>query len=176
MFSLFVVFVMSRRISKGLMSDELALLKEQRGQKEKEESSLFKILSSKQFRRSFALICLLHIGQQFSGINAIFYYSTKIFEEVGMSIKQSQYGSIAAVLMNVISSLIAIPLIKKFSNKCMLLTSTLGTVVTLVGLAVSIKFKVSKVQKFKSDFSLKTLNKLLNRPFHGCLSLYLASC
>lgn len=106
-------------------------------------SGLWSMLKSKEVRKPFFLVILLHIGQQMSGINAVFYYSTKIFEDVGLDEYQSQIGSIITGSLNVLMSLVSVHVLNKFQIKTLMMASTSLSVLFLISLTVNITLQVN---------------------------------
>ena len=103
--------------------------------------SMISVLKDKSVRRSLILVCILHVGQQMSGINAVFYYSTKMFENVGFSEYISQIGSIGVAAVNLIVGLIALPVLNSFRKKSLLMFSSGFAMLFLTALAVTIHFQ-----------------------------------
>jgi hypothetical protein len=72
--------------------------------------------SSFQFKQIFApdlrfplLICvLMQVAQQWSGINAIFFYSEMIFKSAGLDASAVQYAVLGTGIINVIATIIAV--------------------------------------------------------------------
>lgn len=133
-----------RRSSVSQMEDEIAVLKKEHKEQEANKSNwtFFSVLSSPEYRGKVLLIILIHIGQQFSGINAVFYYSTSTFYQLGMTMKQAQYGSIALGFINAFTCFVAMPLLKKWRRRTLLFLSIWGGVFCLIGLTIMIKIKV----------------------------------
>ena len=98
-------------------------------------------LKNKSIWRSLFIVCMLHIGQQLSGINAVFYYSTKMFENVGFNEKMSQMGSIGVAVVNVIVGLISLPVIKNFNKKPLLIFSITSSALFLTLLTINSHIK-----------------------------------
>ncbi|XP_015785306.1 solute carrier family 2, facilitated glucose transporter member 3 [Tetranychus urticae] len=134
-----------RRCHVSSMEEEIALLQKERKEQENNKSgwTFISLLRSPEYRKLFLLVLLLHIGQQFSGINAVFYYSTAIFSDLGMTMKQAQYGSICACGINAVCSLIVIPVLGKMRRRSLLFTSLWGGIIFLIGLTITTKMKDS---------------------------------
>lgn len=81
------------------------------------------LISNKTFRLPLIITMVFNAAQQFSGINAVFYYSTLIFRSAGLNMHQSQGASIGAATINWIFSMLAIPLIRYSRRRVLLLTS-----------------------------------------------------
>ncbi|KAI1309405.1 Solute carrier family 2, facilitated glucose transporter member 3 [Halotydeus destructor] len=107
--------------------------------------SMWSVLTSPKLRGPLFLVCALHIGQQMSGINAVFYYSTMTFEKVGMTTNESQLASIGCAGLNFIFALIAMPLVTKYSRRTLLLISSSLSCVMLVILTISISFQTPEM-------------------------------
>ncbi|KAJ4430980.1 hypothetical protein ANN_19573 [Periplaneta americana] len=91
-------------------------------------------------RLPLMLVCALQAGQQCSGINAVFYYSVTIFESAGLSNQGSQYASIGAGGVNLLITIIAIPLVNRFGRRPLALASCWSAAVCLVILCISITY------------------------------------
>jgi hypothetical protein len=75
---------------------------------------------------------VLQLGQQFSGINAVFYYSTSFFENAGIS--NPWMGSLLACGVNVIGTMAAVYLMDIAGRRLLLLISAFGMAATTVAL------------------------------------------
>uniref|UniRef100_A0A673K1H4 Solute carrier family 2, facilitated glucose transporter member 2-like n=1 Tax=Sinocyclocheilus rhinocerous TaxID=307959 RepID=A0A673K1H4_9TELE len=79
-------------------------------QAEKEEAmnevqmSILRLLRSSVYRQQLFVALMMHLSQQFSGINAIFYYSTSIFQTAGVG--QPVYATIGVGVINIIFTLV----------------------------------------------------------------------
>ncbi|XP_021917078.1 solute carrier family 2, facilitated glucose transporter member 3-like isoform X4 [Zootermopsis nevadensis] len=91
-------------------------------------------------RLPLLLVCALQIGQQFSGINAVFYYSVTIFESAGLTKQGSQFASIGAGGINLLITIIAIPLVNRCGRRQLVIASCWTAAVCLVILCVSITY------------------------------------
>lgn len=101
------------------------------------QSGFFSCLKNRSIWKSLFMVCVIHVGQQLSGINAVFYYSTKMFENVGFGEKMSQVGSIGVAVVNVIVGIISLPVIKKINKKPLLIFSISTSAVFLVLLTLN---------------------------------------
>ncbi|XP_045123524.1 solute carrier family 2, facilitated glucose transporter member 5-like isoform X2 [Portunus trituberculatus] len=81
------------------------------------------LLRSSTYRMPLLLTILANAAQQFSGVNAVFYYSTLIFRSAGLDQYQSQGASIGAGAINVIMSILAVPLVRHCRRRVLLLSS-----------------------------------------------------
>ncbi len=90
------------------------------------EERRFSELFQARFRRPLAIAVLFMAASQFSGINAIMYYSTKIFTTAGVGVKDSFMASAMVGLVNVLFTFVAMALVDRAGRRPLL----------LVGLAV----------------------------------------
>ena len=87
---------------------------------EKEEGGFFELFHAR-FRRPLIIAVLLMAFSQFSGINAIMYYSTKIFTTAGVGIADSFTASTIIGLVNLVFTFVAIALVDKAGRRPLLL-------------------------------------------------------
>lgn len=107
-----------------------------------ENWSILRVLKEPLVRLPLMLVCALQLGQQLSGINAVFYYSNGIFESAGLNENESQYATIGTGLANVIMALVSVLLNSLFGRRTLLFISCCSTVGCLVGLCFSILYIV----------------------------------
>jgi MFS transporter, SP family, arabinose:H+ symporter len=86
----------------------------------------------------FPIFLAITIGMfnQLSGINAILYYLTYIFSSAGYSQISGDLQSVAIGAMNLVATLIGMSLIDKLGRKTLLLIGSVGTALTLAGVAM----------------------------------------
>jgi SP family arabinose:H+ symporter-like MFS transporter len=99
----------------------------------REETGRFRELFGSRFRRPFVIALGLMAFSQFSGINAIMYYSTKIFTSSGAGVKDSFAASTMIGLVNLLFTLVAVALVDKAGRRPLLL---IGVAVQAVALAL----------------------------------------
>lgn len=107
---------------------EIAAVKEVLGQ----EKGTFGELFSRRYRVRLIIAFVLMAGSQFSGINAIMYYSTDIFKNATGDVNGAFNSSIWIGLINFIATFIAIGLVDKAGRKPLLL---FGNAVQVAALA-----------------------------------------
>lgn len=108
--------------------EEIAAVRSVAGEEEGRLSELFHT----RFRRPLIIAVLLMMFSQFSGINAIMYYSTKIFTTAGVGIADSFTSSAVVGLVNVVFTFVAIALVDKAGRRPLLIV---GLVVQVLALA-----------------------------------------
>lgn len=102
--------------------------------------SFARVLGCRELWLNLALVCAYNLGQQASGINAVFYYSVSIFKQAGLSEENAQLANLAAGSINLLVSLIMIPIINLFPRRAMSITSCSLATAFLVLLSFSITF------------------------------------
>ncbi len=104
--------------------EEIAAVRAVLGQ----EEGRFRDLFHARFRTPLIIAVALMAFSQFSGINAIMYYSTKIFTTAGVGVKDAFLSSVIVGLVNVVFTFVAIALVDKAGRRPLL----------LVGLAIQV--------------------------------------
>jgi MFS transporter, SP family, arabinose:H+ symporter len=99
---------------------------------QQEESSMSELLSHARFRRPLVIAVLLMAFSQFSGINAIMYYSTEIFMKAPhIGVKDSFAASTVIGLVNLLFTFVAIALVDKAGRRPLLLIGLTAQVIAL---------------------------------------------
>ena len=88
-------------------------------------------LWSATWRQIFLVAIFLGIIQQLSGINAIFFYATSIFEKTGIGIDASLAQTVAVGLINIVFTLVAFFTIDRFGRRFLLLWGLVGIVISM---------------------------------------------
>ncbi|XP_022170783.1 solute carrier family 2, facilitated glucose transporter member 1-like isoform X1 [Myzus persicae] len=102
-----------------------------------ERWTLRKVISEPSSRKAIIITCIVMLGQQLSGINAVFYYSTSIFRNAGMSTAGAQYGNLSTGVINFIVTILSTTFIDNFGRKTLLLFSSTICVFMLTALMTS---------------------------------------
>ncbi|XP_035984465.1 LOW QUALITY PROTEIN: solute carrier family 2, facilitated glucose transporter member 4-like [Fundulus heteroclitus] len=82
---------------------------------------------------------MMHLSQQLSGINAIFYYSTAIFAQAGVS--QPVYATIGVGVINTIFTLVSVALVDRTGRRTLTLVGLGGMCCCAVAMTVGLKFQ-----------------------------------
>ncbi|GAB1296329.1 Solute carrier family 2, facilitated glucose transporter member 4 [Apodemus speciosus] len=107
------------------VSDALAELKDEKRKLERERPmSLFQLLGSRTHRQPLLIAVVLQLSQQLSGINAVFYYSTSIFESAGVG--QPAYATIGAGVVNTVFTLVSVLLVERAGRRTLHLLGLAG--------------------------------------------------
>uniref|UniRef100_A0A671YVA0 Solute carrier family 2 member 2 n=1 Tax=Sparus aurata TaxID=8175 RepID=A0A671YVA0_SPAAU len=121
----------------------ILLGKEQEARTKKKKNLLLlcvlpKIRSSV-YRQQLVVALMMHFSQQFSGINAIFYYSTDIFTRAGVA--QPVYATIGVGVINTIFTLVSVALVDKAGRRTLTLAGLGGMCLCAVAMTVGLKFQ-----------------------------------
>ncbi|XP_007575531.2 solute carrier family 2, facilitated glucose transporter member 1-like [Poecilia formosa] len=87
------------------------------------------------YRQPILVAIMLQLSQQLSGINAVFYYSTGIFERAGVS--QPVYATIGAGLVNTAFTVVSVFVVEHVGRRPLHLIGLMGMAVSAVFLTVA---------------------------------------
>lgn len=113
--------------------------------REKEEAdrearvSILSLIRSSVYRQQLFVALMMHLSQQLSGINAIFYYSTAIFERAGVA--QPVYATIGVGVINTIFTLLSVVLVDRAGRRSLTLVGLAGMCCCAVAMTVGLKFQ-----------------------------------
>jgi len=128
------VKILAKIYKKEQVAEQLNLLKKDKEINTHAGKVTYRDLISPQYRSRFVIGCLLAMLQQFSGINAIIYYSTSLFEDPDdPNSKKPQIYTVVVGILNLISAFIATLVIKRVGRRQLLL---FGSVVLFVALVL----------------------------------------
>ncbi|KAJ7402942.1 TRAF2 and NCK-interacting protein kinase [Pitangus sulphuratus] len=111
-------------------------------EKEKQEAasekkvSIRQLFTSSKYRQAVIVALMVQISQQFSGINAIFYYSTNIFERAGVD--QPVYATIGVGVVNTVFTVISVFLVEKAGRRSLFLAGLMGMLISAVAMTVGL--------------------------------------
>jgi len=125
-------------------------------------SSLRAVFADPSLRLPLFVAFSMMVGSQWSGINAIFFYSTSFFAEAGLN--DPVVGTLLASAVNALAMLAACPLIETAGRRRLLLVGVSGMLVTAVVLTV--------VLVLKEACAVKGACKLLDASSVVCVLLF----
>uniref|UniRef100_A0A8B9Z1A6 Solute carrier family 2, facilitated glucose transporter member 2 n=1 Tax=Buteo japonicus TaxID=224669 RepID=A0A8B9Z1A6_9AVES len=111
-------------------------------EKEKQEAasekkvSIRQLFTSSKYRQAVIVALMVQISQQFSGINAIFYYSTNIFERAGVD--QPVYATIGVGVVNTVFTVISVFLVEKAGRRSLFLAGLMGMLISAMAMTVGL--------------------------------------
>lgn len=134
-----------------------------------EESKSQKLPITELFKPAMKLVITIGIVvgvlQQITGINAVFFYATSIFEQSGIGQDASFAQAILVGLINVVFTLVAMYLIDKLGRKPLLLIGTAGIIISM-GLTAfgfhqaTYTLTTEKIESLPADFDKSVLTSM----------------
>uniref|UniRef100_A0A671Q9B8 Solute carrier family 2 member 2 n=1 Tax=Sinocyclocheilus anshuiensis TaxID=1608454 RepID=A0A671Q9B8_9TELE len=110
----------------------------EKGMKEA-QMSILRLLRSSVYRQQLFVALMMHLSQQFSGINAIFYYSTSIFQSAGVG--QPVYATVGVGVINIIFTLVSVILVDRAGRRTLTIVGLGGMCCCAVAMTVGLAFQ-----------------------------------
>lgn len=105
--------------------------------------SFSRIIRDPSVRLPLLLVASVQLGQQLSGINAIFYYSQDIFKAAKVSDTASQLAVLGTGIINIFMAVISVRLMSSFGRRTLFLISSYASAVCLIVLFIGLATIVS---------------------------------
>jgi len=122
----------------GQVSEEVQAMASEKDSEQGEEGmSFLSVLRTAGIWKPLSLALIMHLSQQLCGINCIFYYSTTIFEKVGLSSSDAQYATLGVGGIMVVMTIITIPLMDRAGRKTLHLTGLVGIFISSIIFTIS---------------------------------------
>ncbi|KAM3182123.1 hypothetical protein ACTXT7_013040 [Hymenolepis weldensis] len=99
---------------------------------EEPEFKILYLFTKKEYRKATAIAILIQVLQQLSGINAVIANSSSMFATAKVDPKYLEYFVVGLGLLNVVATVIVLPLIEKAGRRALLLWPTLVLAGTLL--------------------------------------------
>ncbi|XP_041568231.2 solute carrier family 2, facilitated glucose transporter member 4 [Taeniopygia guttata] len=115
----------------------LAALEAELGRGPAPKVGLLELCRSRRYRQPLIVTLGLQLAQQLSGINAIFYYSTSIFEGAGL--QDPAVGTIGTGVVNVAATALSVVLVERAGRRVLQLLGLLGMMGCATTLALALK-------------------------------------
>ncbi|KAG1134589.1 hypothetical protein G6F60_002192 [Rhizopus arrhizus] len=106
--------------------------------------NLVEIFKDPVIRKILGIVLFHHMYQQLSGMNAVMYYSTTIFESA-VSPQEAQYYAIYTTLTNFGMSIVAMFLVDRSGRRPLLLAAEFGTFLFSVLLVVGYRYNIGNL-------------------------------
>ncbi|KAK6177616.1 hypothetical protein SNE40_015678 [Patella caerulea] len=116
---------------------------------EAEEETLSKkfsvgdLIRTPELRTPFIISIVLQLSQQFSGVNAVVYYSTNLFTSAGLSSNNAEYATVGVSMVNVVMTLVSAFLMDRLGRRTLHLTGLGGMFIFTIILTVARIFQPS---------------------------------
>uniref|UniRef100_A0A3Q3XMQ7 Major facilitator superfamily (MFS) profile domain-containing protein n=1 Tax=Mola mola TaxID=94237 RepID=A0A3Q3XMQ7_MOLML len=126
------------------VSEDMQEMKDESQQMMREKKvTIPELFRSPMYRQPILVAIMLQLSQQLSGINAVFYYSTGIFERAGVS--QPIYATIGAGVVNTVFTVVSLFLVERMGRRPLHLIGLMGMAVSAVFLTVAMLLWMSYV-------------------------------
>ncbi|XP_070814519.1 solute carrier family 2, facilitated glucose transporter member 1 [Chaetodon trifascialis] len=126
------------------VSADMQEMKEESRQMMREKKvTIPELFRSNLYRQPLMIAVILQLSQQLSGINAIFYYSTRIFEKA--EVKQPVYATIGAGVVNTAFTVVSLFVVERAGRRSLHLVGLLG----MAGSAVLMTIALSLLDQLK---------------------------
>lgn len=112
---------------------------EQEHQLREQRLSVSRLLQIQALRIPLLISVVLQLGQQLSGINAVFYYSTSILEKAG--VKESRVASCAVGVVSVIMTGVTVKTVEIIGRRSLLLVGFGGMFVFYAVMTISFRYE-----------------------------------
>ncbi|KAG1150249.1 hypothetical protein G6F37_004407 [Rhizopus arrhizus] len=106
--------------------------------------NLIEIFKDPVIRKIFGIVLFHHMYQQLSGMNAVMYYSTTIFESA-VSPQEAQYYAIYTTLTNFGMSIVAMFFVDRSGRRSLLLAAEAGTCIFSILLVIGYKYNIGNL-------------------------------
>ncbi|XP_075409231.1 solute carrier family 2, facilitated glucose transporter member 3 [Tenrec ecaudatus] len=115
------------------MKDECARMLQER------KVNVLELFRAPNYRQPIIISIMIQLSQQLSGINAVFYYSTGIFQDAG--VKDPIYATIGAGVVNTIFTVVSLFLVEKVGRRTLHMVGLGGMAVCSLFMTVSLLLK-----------------------------------
>ncbi|KAI1892492.1 hypothetical protein AGOR_G00134160 [Albula goreensis] len=125
------------------VSADMQEMKEESRQMMREKKvTILELFRSPLYRQPIFIAIMLQLSQQLSGINAVFYYSTRIFEKAGVS--QPVYATIGAGVVNTAFTVVSLFVVERAGRRSLHLIGLLG----MAGSAILMTIAMALLEKY----------------------------
>uniref|UniRef100_A0A8C1G2T7 Solute carrier family 2 member 1a n=1 Tax=Cyprinus carpio TaxID=7962 RepID=A0A8C1G2T7_CYPCA len=116
-------------------ADMQEMREESRQMMREKKVTIPELFRSSLYRQPIFIAIMLQLSQQFSGINAVFYYSTGIFEKAGVS--EPVYATIGAGIVNTAFTVVSLFIVERAGRRSLHLIGLMGMAVSSVLMTIA---------------------------------------
>ncbi|KAM8914404.1 solute carrier family 2, facilitated glucose transporter member 1 [Spinachia spinachia] len=131
------------RGTSDVSSDMQEMKEESRQMMREKKVTIFELFRSPVYRQPLLIAVVLQLSQQLSGINAVFYYSTRIFAKAG--VQQPVYATIGAGVVNTAFTVVSLFVVERAGRRSLHMLGLLG----MAGSAVLMTIALALLEKVK---------------------------
>lgn len=103
------------------------------------------LINNAALRIPLIIALTIMVAQQLSGINAVMFYSTKIFKMAGLTEESAGYATMGMGSINVLMTIVSLILVEKAGRKTLLLVGFVGMTIDTALLTIAMLFANSSV-------------------------------
>ncbi|XP_013785493.2 glucose transporter type 1-like [Limulus polyphemus] len=129
------------RYSSNVEEDIDEMKAEERANQHEVRITMMELVQNKTLQLPLIIGIVMHLSQQLSGINAVFYYSTGLFMSAGLSEEASRYSTIGVGSVMVIMTLVSIPLMDRSGRRTLHLYGLGGMFIFSIFITISLLVK-----------------------------------
>lgn len=104
-----------------------------------ESLSIPQVLKSKRYRWPMLVTVALQLAQALSGVNAVFFYSSKMFAKAGIPNEYIPYANIGTGVINVAATIVSLFLIEKLGRRVLIIYPMAAMVAVFAGLTALVE-------------------------------------
>uniref|UniRef100_A0A182K572 Major facilitator superfamily (MFS) profile domain-containing protein n=1 Tax=Anopheles christyi TaxID=43041 RepID=A0A182K572_9DIPT len=131
------------RASNQVEEDIEEMRAEERAQQCESSISTIELICSPTLRAPLIIGIVMQLSQQFSGINAVFYYSTSLFMSSGLTEESAKFATIGIGAIMVVMTLVSIPLMDRTGRRTLHLYGLGGMFIFSIFITISFLIKAS---------------------------------
>ncbi|KAK5872067.1 hypothetical protein PBY51_012799 [Eleginops maclovinus] len=131
------------RGTSDVSSDMQEMKEESRQMMREKKVTIPELFRQPLYRQPLLVAVILQLSQQLSGINAIFYYSTRIFEKAG--VEQPVYATIGAGVVNTAFTVVSLFVVERAGRRSLHLLGLLG----MAGSAILMTIALALLEQLK---------------------------
>ncbi|XP_067387075.1 solute carrier family 2, facilitated glucose transporter member 3 [Emydura macquarii macquarii] len=106
---------------------------------QEKKATVPELFRSPNYRQAIIIAIVLQLSQQLSGINAVFYYSTGIFEKAG--VKEPVYATIGAGVVNTVFTVVSLFLVERAGRRTLHLVGLGGMALCAVLMTIALTLR-----------------------------------
>ncbi|XP_065080719.1 glucose transporter type 1 isoform X4 [Ochlerotatus camptorhynchus] len=129
------------RASNQVEEDIEEMRAEERAQQSESSISTMELICSPTLRAPLMIGIVMQLSQQFSGINAVFYYSTSLFMSSGLTEESAKFATIGIGAIMVVMTLVSIPLMDRTGRRTLHLYGLGGMFIFSIFITISFLIK-----------------------------------
>lgn len=126
----------------SMVEDDIEEMRtEEQAQQQESKITMMQVISNKALQLPLLIGVLMHLSQQLSGINAVFFYSVRLFEAAGLSESTAKYANIGVGAVMVTMTLVSIPLMDRAGRRTLHLYGLGGMFIFSIFITISLLVK-----------------------------------